>query len=302
MRPCFPAYKTIFIFLVAGLFTAKAQDLSGLWEGYLDQTPDAMTRESYKSFFEQGLFTPNQVSHLLKLRLSQTNKDISGEYIIALAKDTNVNAVFGIKGHFDEPARNFFYKTVSKITEHSNYNMTFCYNKASLNYYIKDSMEYLEGNWKGWSDLIIPCADSYILVRRKLQKPKQKPAADTIKINPRDKKVAATEIKVVKQLNINASPVKLVLTDNNTEDGDTVSIMLNDQWIINRLRLKKKKQEFTVDLKEGENILKMYAENEGTIPPNTAKMILYCKDISYSMVLQSDAKKTEAIRVIYTKQ
>jgi hypothetical protein len=56
-----------------------------------------------------------------------------------------------------------------------------------------------------------------------------------------------------------------------------------------------------IDLKRTEQELIMVGENLGTIPPNTALMIVYAGDKRYQLYLTSDEQKNAMVRFIYEK-
>jgi hypothetical protein len=56
-----------------------------------------------------------------------------------------------------------------------------------------------------------------------------------------------------------------------------------------------------IDLKRTEQEVIMVGENLGTIPPNTALMIINAGDNRYQLLLTSDDKKNAMVRFIYEK-
>jgi len=57
----------------------------------------------------------------------------------------------------------------------------------------------------------------------------------------------------------------------------------------------------TIDALHPEHEIVMFGENMGTIPPNTALMIIKTKDERYQLYLTSDEKKNAMVRLIYRK-
>jgi hypothetical protein len=70
--------------------------------------------------------------------------------------------------------------------------------------------------------------------------------------------------------------IKLEVYDNGTIDGDTVSIFYNGKMIMSHQRLSSKPIEIEVTLDENTSLhsIVLFAENLGSIPPNTALIIL----------------------------
>jgi hypothetical protein len=57
--------------------------------------------------------------------------------------------------------------------------------------------------------------------------------------------------------------------------------------------------EVKVDLDHREQEITMIADNLGTIPPNTAMVIITAADRKYRLFLKSDKQRSAQVRVIY---
>jgi hypothetical protein len=82
--------------------------------------------------------------------------------------------------------------------------------------------------------------------------------------------------KEVSRIVVTDRKIKLEVYDNGTIDGDTVSIFYNGKMIISHQRLSSKPIEIDVSLDENTSLhsIVLFAENLGSIPPNTALIIL----------------------------
>jgi hypothetical protein len=58
----------------------------------------------------------------------------------------------------------------------------------------------------------------------------------------------------------------------------------------------------TIDLNNPFHEVEMVAENEGTIPPNTALLIITAGDKKYQLFLTSTKTKSAMIRILYDKE
>jgi zinc protease len=102
---------------------------------------------------------------------------------------------------------------------------------------------------------------------------------------------------VVKTIETKAADIKIELYDNGEIDGDEVTVYFNGNVVSSKAKLTDKS--LTINLKgikNATNELVMYAENLGTIPPNTALMKVYCDGQTYELRIESDEKKNGAIR------
>lgn len=105
---------------------------------------------------------------------------------------------------------------------------------------------------------------------------------------------------VLKTIEIENELVKIDLYDNGEIDGDSISLFLNGKLLMARKKLTAQPLTITLskeDLLES-NDLVMYAENLGTIPPNTALMIVTDGKKRYEVRITSDLQKSGTIRFV----
>lgn len=76
--------------------------------------------------------------------------------------------------------------------------------------------------------------------------------------------------KLLDSIKITSAEITLALWDDAVEDGDTISLSLNEQWVVQGFPVKKKPQFLTVTLQPGNNDIIFVADNLGLIPPNTS--------------------------------
>jgi len=65
--------------------------------------------------------------------------------------------------------------------------------------------------------------------------------------------------------------------------------------------LKKEKYIIHLDLKSKNNQLLLFAENLGSIPPNTAAISIDDDDLIRTFILNSDMSKSETVKIILDK-
>jgi hypothetical protein len=92
------------------------------------------------------------------------------------------------------------------------------------------------------------------------------------------------------------------LYDNGQVDGDTISIFLNQELILYKKGLSEKPivLEIPVQLSKDYELI-MFAENLGSIPPNTALMVFTSGKKKYEIYLSSTEIKSSAVRFRYEK-
>lgn len=106
---------------------------------------------------------------------------------------------------------------------------------------------------------------------------------------------------LLKTIEIANDKFKVDLYDNGEIDGDSISLFFNGKLLLYHKRLSDKaiSLELTVDPKTDVNELIMYAENLGSIPPNTALMVVTDGDKRYEVRIASDLEKSGSIRFIH---
>jgi zinc protease len=102
---------------------------------------------------------------------------------------------------------------------------------------------------------------------------------------------------VMKTIEVKSADIKIELYDNGDVDGDEVTVYFNGAVISSKQKLTEKAITINVKaIKNASNELVMYADNLGSIPPNTALMKVYCDGQVYEVRMESDEKKNGVIR------
>jgi len=103
---------------------------------------------------------------------------------------------------------------------------------------------------------------------------------------------------VLQTIEVSLPRVQVDLYDNGEIDGDSISLFYNGKLILAHQRLSDKPITLQIDVANYDcsNELVMYADNLGSIPPNTALMIVTDGPKRYEVRITSDLKKSGAIR------
>ena len=91
----------------------------------------------------------------------------------------------------------------------------------------------------------------------------------------------------------------LSLYDNGEIDGDSISVFFNGQLMAANLKLSTRSIQLNLKLDSTReyNEISMFANNLGSIPPNTALMMVYDGKKRYEIRLSSSLEKNAAIRI-----
>ena len=101
------------------------------------------------------------------------------------------------------------------------------------------------------------------------------PLSITPVIKPLPLKTAGRNNKEIRTITVHQKKIRLYIYDNAEVDGDSVSIYYNGRLLASHIRLAEKPYMLDVDLDTSVALhsIVMFAENLGTIPPNTALLI-----------------------------
>ena len=116
-------------------------------------------------------------------------------------------------------------------------------------------------------------------------------------ISPKAKGFEIRRKDIVKTILITQPTFKLDFYDNGEIDGDSISVFYNGKVVLSHQRLSDKPISLTlsIDKNAPENIVTMYADNLGTIPPNTALMIVTDGNKRYEVRIESDIEKSGSV-------
>ncbi len=111
------------------------------------------------------------------------------------------------------------------------------------------------------------------------------------------------EVHQNKELLFRGDKLTITVWDNRTQDGDVISLFLNDKKILDEYMIGKTRLDVEVDVEENkEYYLTLYAHNLGDIPPNTVAMYITDGERKKFLTLSSDLKKCEAVKVNIEKE
>jgi len=110
--------------------------------------------------------------------------------------------------------------------------------------------------------------------------------------------VIKRETVPVATIPVNTADIILELRDTKVQDGDSISLSLNKQWVTRGFPVKTATQEIRIHLQRGENILLFTADNLGSIPPNTAELRIRYGRKTRTFNLSTDMRRNNEIKLI----
>jgi hypothetical protein len=107
------------------------------------------------------------------------------------------------------------------------------------------------------------------------------------------------EKEITQEITVDSDSLLIDFYDNGEVDGDSISIFYNDKLLASsqKLSVKSIRLQINLDSTKEVNELTMFADNLGSIPPNTALMLLYDGKKRYEVRMSSTLSKSAAVRI-----
>lgn len=105
------------------------------------------------------------------------------------------------------------------------------------------------------------------------------------------------EKEIIKKIVVEQDSVSISLYDNGIIDGDSITLLLDDQVLLTRQLLARTPLQLHIPIsrEKASHELTMYAENLGSIPPNTALLIIHDGEKRYEVYISSNKKSNGVI-------
>lgn len=254
----------IFLLLIAGArLTAGGQDLNGIWKGTLTLGPG-------------GCFT---VYHI-EMQITLKDDRISG--VSYHYSDVRNYVKENFEGNYFADQRSVVIREKDVLTFHVPPDCIPCIKSYKLAYVAEDKKEILTGEMGGrMMGNNGVCPPGKIVLSRARQ----------------------SDFDHIREIRVDTGTIRLDFYDNAEIDDDTISVTLNNATLVShqRLSLKPITVEIRIDLANPEQEVVMIGENLGTIPPNTALLIVTAGNKRYQLFLTSTEQKSATVRFIYEK-
>lgn len=261
-----------------GITNTNAQDLNGVWKGKMVQEPG-------------GCFPVYNIE--LQIRIATTK--ITG--VSYHFTDTSNYVKEEFEGTYDSTKNVILINEINMLAFHVPGDCVPCIKKYTLSFHKGGNEEQLRGDWGGeLMDKQTSCPSGSIVLTRSVQadfKPEMKLPSNLTRRNN----------ILVKTIKVDTGIIRLDFYDNGIVDQDTISVFVNNAAVVSHRMLTAKPitTYVTVDLLRTEQEVIMVGENLGSIPPNTALMIVTAGDNRYQLYLVSDDQKNAMVRFIYEK-
>ena len=111
--------------------------------------------------------------------------------------------------------------------------------------------------------------------------------------------VNGRDVKRRKTLHFNSDEITFTVWDNQSFDGDIISLFLNEKCVLDNYLLTKEKHSITIQLDHTINHqLTLYAHNVGKIPPNTVSLLVSDGTTKKRLTLSSYLTSCSAVNIV----
>jgi hypothetical protein len=263
---------------------ARGDDLNGIWKGTLTQGAGGC----YPQYF-------------LELQIN-----FSGDRLTGKAYDYYDKAHFvkmSFTGRYNPTTHRLVLIESQVLEADIPGDCEACIKTYDLNYSKKDGEEELNGDWKGvYSARRLVCPPGQIRLKRATESdfPVDIEQSDTLIALQKTLHLLPRVDSLVKTVTLQSPDVKIELYDDGIIDGDSVTVFINNKLLLCHQMLTDRP--LTIHFNAFPNAvyeLVMYADNLGTIPPNTALLMVTSGSEKYEAFLSSSEQTSATIRFIY---
>jgi hypothetical protein len=257
--------KTATLILLFFLLTsaAPAQNLTGFWKGNLTMGG--------------GCFSVNNIELQLKIEGDTVSGD-SYQY-----DNVNYYVKKSLTGMYDASHKRLVVHENFVTTFHIPQTCSICIKNFYLTYSRKGNVETLTGTWDGKiMNTNADCSIGPITLSR----------------------IRESAFKEVPEIIVDTGILRLDFYDNALVDGDSITVLVNKVVVLTHQRLTTKPITtfISIDLTHTFQEIEMVAENLGSIPPNTAMLIITAGSKKYQLFLSSTESKSAMVRFVYDKK
>lgn len=306
------------LFVFSAIFVpVLAQKLSGQWIGEFGDATD-----------------PRGIKTNYVLEIEVNGQQISGHsYTYFTISGKRFYVICKLKGQYDPGSKSLTVNEVENIKANTPPDFQNCLQSHQLTYFRQKDKEMLLGKWKPY-EKGSTCGSGLTSLERKVI-PRIEPAEKSVKsadssrqhsatnngIKPNNPyknsgsdrigqnnnrgetpalkdKITKRSYEIIKTFEVNPTKLKVEILDYGQIDGDTVMIFLNDKLLIPERLLTEKAISIDLNIDGQEKVydLIMYAVSEGTLPPNTAIMIVTINGVKEEFKISSTKNISRAIR------
>ena len=252
-------FQALTLLLTVVSFQSVAQDVSGFWKGTLSM---------------RGCFPENNI----ELQINGKGEIVAGDSYHYQDIDNYVKKNF--RGTYNRATKKLSVQEGIVTTYHIPQRCVICVKNFDLVYSREGKVETLKGYWNGnVLGSAQSCDGGSIILTR----------------------IKESAFKEIPEIKVDTGTIKLDFYDNAQVDGDSITVLVDKQVVLTHQRLSARPitTYVRVDLNNTFHEIEMVAENLGSIPPNTAILIITAGKNRHLLSLSSSETKSARVRIVY---
>lgn len=257
--------RLLLLFVVLQTLVLSAQDVDGFWKGSLT--------------FVGGCFAQNN----LELQIKMVGDGIYGSSYHFMDEANFIRK--DASGYYDPETKKLVVQEGAVTAQQLVDRCSICVKRFNLTYRKEGNMEYLEGYWVGkLQGTNIDCGTGGTITLARTTTPVFKE-------------------ELIPTIKVDTGEIRLRFYDNATIDGDSISLTVNGKTVLSHEKLSTKPITTMVRVSLETPVVEvvMIAENEGSIPPNTALLEIMAGEVYHRLFMSSTKEKSARVRFVYDK-
>ncbi|HEV7330885.1 MAG TPA: hypothetical protein VGN63_07600 [Flavisolibacter sp.] len=257
--------RLLLFFVLLQTILVSAQDVDGYWKGSLT--------------FVGGCFAQNN----LELQIKMVGDGIYGSSYHFMDEANFIRK--DASGYYDPETKKLVVQEGAVTAQQLVDRCSICVKRFNLTYRKEGNMEYLEGYWVGkLQGTNIDCGTGGTITLSRTTTPTFKE-------------------EMIPIIKVDTGEIRLRFYDNATIDGDSITVTVNGKTVLSHEKLSTKPitTMVRVTLETPMVEVVMIAENEGSIPPNTALLEIMAGDVYHRLFMSSTKEKSARVRFVYDK-
>lgn len=257
--------RLLLFFVLLQTLLLSAQDVDGYWKGSLT--------------FVGGCFAQNN----LELQIKMVGDGIYGSSYHFMDQNNFIRK--DASGYYDPETKKLVVQEGAVTAQQLVDRCSICVKRFNLTYRKEGTMEYLEGYWTGkLQGTNIDCGTGGTITLSRTTTPTFKE-------------------ELIPTIKVDTGEIKLRFYDNATIDGDSITVTVNSKVVLSHEKLATKPISTTVRVTLETPMVEvvMIAENEGSIPPNTALLEIIAGEAYHRLFMSSTKEKSAKVRFVYDK-
>ena len=217
-----------------------------------------------------------------------------------------------IEGSISKDSETISFIETKNLSTKSNYaSEDFCYiHLKNAKIKLRNNKSIIQGHFYGKftdnelcaeGDIYLISEDFMFKKLKQLEKKLPEKHKDKINVPETKKSIEMTILKENDELKVlsSSNSVKLNIWDGEKEDGDLITVTVNGKKILDKFEISNTAKSIVIPIDSSDALIEIFAENEGELPPNSARFSL--TDYTQEIQVETQLNKGKKAKIRITK-